>query len=67
MVTLIIVDIIGPLNYEMAFAQLIAKLANMTHHVIIPLLWIKILNYKGAHACIYTTLLIRKIYIHFYQ
>ena len=43
-VTLIIVDIIDPLNYEMTFAQLIAKLANMTHHVIIPLLWIRILN-----------------------
>ena len=43
-VTLIIVDIIGPLNYEMTFAQPIAKLANMMHHVIMPLLWIRILN-----------------------
>ena len=34
-VTLIVVDIIGPLNYEMTFAQPIAKLANMIHHVIV--------------------------------
>ena len=49
----------GLLNYKMAFAQLLAKvsqrMANMMHHVMIPLQWIsynQILNFRCL--CIYT-------------
>ena len=60
-VMLIIVDIIGPLNYKMTFAQPIAKLANMMHHVIIRTFAI-----YGSYACVYTTVLIHKFTLYIF-